>query len=328
MTTAARKDTQPRVRPRRAKAVAKSRLVHLTSTHTLWFCAIFAGAFLLRLIYLLQIESIPLFYHLAGDGRTYDEWAQRIAAGDWLGTGVFYQAPLYPYFFAFLQVLLGHNLWAIRFVQIVLGSFACGLIFLVGEKLFSRGAGIAAGVIVALYAPAIFFDALIEKSILDLFLLSFLLFLLLAKIEAEKWTKWLGAGMTSGLLGLSRENALILVPIIALWIALYYSAQPLPVRARWLGLFLAGVLLVLLPVGLRNLTLGGEFKLTTSQLGPNFFIGNNPEADGTYGSVRKVIHEVQLEGPDAERLAERILGRELTSGEVSDFWFLPSARLY
>ena len=59
---------------------------------------IFAAAFSIRLLYLIQIQSIPLFYLLAGDGRTYDEWAQRIAAGDWLGSGVFYQAPLYPYF--------------------------------------------------------------------------------------------------------------------------------------------------------------------------------------------------------------------------------------
>ena len=32
---------------------------------------------------------------------------------------------------------------------------------------------------------------------------------------------------------------------------------------------------------------GGEFKLTTSQLGPNFFIGNNASADGTYASLAR-----------------------------------------
>src|SRR5258706_6378764 len=64
----------------------------------IWLLLIFGAAFLLRLIYLFQIDSIPLFYHLAGDGRTYDELAQRIAGGDWLGQGGFYQAPLYPYF--------------------------------------------------------------------------------------------------------------------------------------------------------------------------------------------------------------------------------------
>ncbi len=35
-----------------------------------------------------------------GDSRAYDEWARRIAAGDWIGREVFYQAPLYPYFLA------------------------------------------------------------------------------------------------------------------------------------------------------------------------------------------------------------------------------------
>jgi len=73
-----------------------------------WIAAILVIAFVLRLFYLIQIESIPLFYHLAGDGRTYDEWAQRIAAGDWLGQGVFYQAPLYPPFLGGLQRIFVH----------------------------------------------------------------------------------------------------------------------------------------------------------------------------------------------------------------------------
>src|ERR1044071_2524760 len=77
-----------------------------------WTIVIFSAALSLRLLYLFQIQTIPLFYFLAGDGRTYDEWAQRIAAGDWVGSGVFYQPPLYPYFLAALQVMFGHNLWA------------------------------------------------------------------------------------------------------------------------------------------------------------------------------------------------------------------------
>ena len=318
MSSAASKHKRPRSARRRANSEGNSRSIHPTTPRL--FFAIVGCAFVLRLIYLTQISSIPLFYHLPGDGRTYDEWAQWIMAGSWLGEGVFYQAPLYPYFLAILQSLFGHNLWAIRFVQILLGSISCGLLFVVGKKLFSRAAGLAAGLMLAGYAPAVFFDALIEKSVLDLFLLSSLLFLLLGMIDEQRWGKWLGAGIALGLLGLSRENALVLAPVVALWIAVYFSQRPLALRGRWLALFLAGVLLVLLPVGVRNLAVGGEFKLTTSQLGPNFFIGNNVAADGTYGSVRKVIREVQLEGPDAKRLAERSEGRTLTSGEVSDYW--------
>ena len=289
-----------------------------------WTAAIFLIAFILRLFYLIQIGSIPLFDYLAGDGRTYDEWAQRIAAGDWLGQGVFYQTPLYPYFLGVLQLIFGHNLWLIRFVQILLGSFSCALIYLVGRKLFSRPAGIAAGFLLACYAPAIFFEALIEKSILDLFLVSLLLFLLVGAMARRGWTQWLAAGAVLGLLGLSRENALVLAAVVPLWIFIYFSDQAVQTRARWAGLFFAGLLLVLVPVGLRNLIVGGEFKLTTSQFGPNFFIGNNPEADGTYGSVNKVIGEPQLEGTDAARLAERASGKRLSSGAVSDYWLKKS----
>ncbi|MDP2604079.1 MAG: tetratricopeptide repeat protein [Deltaproteobacteria bacterium] len=282
---------------------------------------IFGCAFLLRLSYLFQIDSIPLFYHLAGDGRTYDEWGQRIAAGDWLGKGVFYQAPLYPYFLGILQAILGHNLWLIRLLQITLGAISCAWVFLVGRKLFSREAGIASGLILACYAPAIFFDALIEKTILDLFLISLLLLLLARAIQRQNSLLWLAIGATLGLLGLSRENALILVLVVGLWIGLYFSGHSMATRLRWVGLFFAGVLFVLVPVGVRNLVVGGEFKLTTSQFGPNFFIGNNPAADGTYDSVRNTIGEPQLEGPDAARLAQRATGRDLTPGEVSDYWF-------
>jgi len=321
MNTAVRKEKRPRAERRRVAAEGEKTSNPLANTNTVWFFAIFSGAFVLRVIYLTQIESIPLFDHLAGDGWTYDDWGQRIAAGDWLGDRVFYQAPLYPYFLGILQFLFGHSLWLVRIVQIALGSVACALIFLVGERLFSRRAGIAAGLMLACYAPAIFFDGLIEKSILDLFLLTLLLFILFRVDEAQGWRRWLGAGVILGLFGLSRENALILAPVVALWIALYFSGYSRSIRAGWLGFFFAGLLIVLVPVGLRNLIVGGELTLTTSQFGPNFFIGNNSAADGTYGSVRKIIGEPQLEGSDAKRLAEKAVGQELTSGQVSSYWF-------
>jgi len=317
-----RVENQSRAQRRRLDAVAKSP----SKLHTdgVWFLIIFVVAFVVRLIYLFQIESIPLFYELAGDGRAYQEWGQRIAAGDWLGKGVFYQAPLYPYFLGVLQITFGHDLWLIRLTQVTLGAISCALIFLVGRKLFLKKEGIISGLILTCYAPAVFFDGLIEKSILDIFFLSVLLVLLVRSIERQHWTQWLAIGAVLGLLGLSRENALILVAVVPLWIGLYFSTEPMFTRLRWMGLCFAGVLLVLVPVGLRNLTVGGEFKLTTSQFGANFFIGNNPSADGTYGSVRNIIDEPQLEGTDAARLAERALGRKLTPGEVSDFWFQKS----
>ena len=47
-----------------------------------------------------------------GDSRGYDEWARRIAGGDWLGHEVFYQAPLYPYLLGVIYAIAGRHLLA------------------------------------------------------------------------------------------------------------------------------------------------------------------------------------------------------------------------
>ena len=59
-----------------------------------WSLLIFAFALLMRSLHLWQPVESPLLAMSMGDARSYGSWAQRIAGGDWLGSGVFYQAPL------------------------------------------------------------------------------------------------------------------------------------------------------------------------------------------------------------------------------------------
>ena len=280
--------------------------------------AICLFAFAIRLIYLFQIESIPLFYVLARDSQAYEDWAQRIVAGDWLGQGVFYQAPLYPYFLAFLESIVGRDLWTIRVVQITLSAAVCSLLYLAGKSLFSRDAGIAAALLLSLYAPAIFFAGLIEKTAIDLFLVALMLVFL--SVGEARGMRWLIIGGLLGMLGLSRENSLIWVFLIPLWIWFHFAQRSRPERLSRIASFIFGLALVLLPVGLRNFLVGGEFTLTTAQLGPNFFIGNNPSADGTYASVGVATGDKQFEQQEATLLAEQAMGRALTPGEVSSYW--------
>ncbi|MBM4260162.1 MAG: tetratricopeptide repeat protein [Deltaproteobacteria bacterium] len=278
------------------------------------------AAFFVRLICLFQIESIPVFYHLPGDPLAYDLWAQRIVAGDWIGQSVFYQAPLYPYFLAVLQLFLGHDLWAIRVAQLILGAAACSLIYLTGKNFFSRTAGIAAALLLCFYGPAVFYGSVIDKTVTDLFLVTLLLYLVsVAAVQPQRWN-FLAIGAALGLLALSRENALIWLPLLPIWVLFYFHFETPKVRWQRLALFVFGLALVLLPVGLRNYAVGGQLALTTSQMGPNFYIGNNPSADGTYGSIRLVTGEKQFEQAEARRLAEQAAGRPLTLAEVSSYW--------
>jgi Tfp pilus assembly protein PilF/4-amino-4-deoxy-L-arabinose transferase-like glycosyltransferase len=279
-----------------------------------------ALALVVRLAYLAELRGAPLLSGLMGDSRQYDAWAQQIAGGQWVGTEVFYQAPLYPYSLAVVFSIAGHNLGLVRLVQAILGAVSCALLGLAGRRLFSDRVGAVAALLLAVCPSAIFFDGLIQKSSLDIFLVTLML-ALLAEFCARRHWKWLAAlGIVTAALVLNRENARIVYPVIAAWLWFGFRDVPARARVRWAAVFAVASLLVLLPVGFRNYRIGGEFLVSTSQLGPNFYIGNNPHASGSYEPLMPGRGDAVYEREDATRLASEAVGRPLTAGEVSDYW--------
>jgi tetratricopeptide (TPR) repeat protein len=293
------------------------------ATFDRWAVAIFAVAVAIRLAHVLQLRASPFFDVLLGDSHGYDEWARRIAGGEWVGRDVFYQAPLYPYFLGVIYTLAGRDLLLVRIVQAIVGAGSSALVGLAAARLFGTRAGLIAGFGLALYAPAIFFDALLQKSVLDVFFVSLSLWLVSRILTAPAGAgSWIALGAAMGGLSLTRENALVFVVVILLWSA---SARK-PRYARFGGTTLApasfvlGLAVVLAPVVIRNYVVGGGFYLTTSQFGPNFYIGNHAGADGTYVSLRPGRGAPEYERQDATELAELAMKRRLSPGEVSSFW--------
>ena len=277
-------------------------------------------ALLLRSLVFIDVSSLPTFEFTIGDARSYTEWAGRIAEGDWWGDRVFYQAPAYPYFLALVRVAAGADQEFAVFAQIVLGSLSCALLLLATTLFLGRGAGLAAGLLLALYPSAIFFDLILQKASLGLFLLCALLFAL-ARFQAVPGSARVAlGGLALAALALTRENALAFAVVVPVWIVLAFRTEPMALRARWAAAFLLALLLPLACVGARNQAVGGTFAITTSQLGPNFYIGNNPGATGVYKPLIPGRETPEFEGSDAAQLAEEALGRELTAGEVSSYW--------
>ena len=152
-----------------------------------------------------------------GDARRYDAWAMQIASGDWIGQDVFYQAPLYPYFLGSLYAIAGHSLLMVRVCQAVIGTAACVLLALAARRLYSERAGLIAGLGLALYAPAIFSDGLLQKTVLDLFFVCLVLWIISGLVdEPARRSRWFWLGMSLGGLALTRENALAIVGAILL----------------------------------------------------------------------------------------------------------------
>jgi 4-amino-4-deoxy-L-arabinose transferase-like glycosyltransferase len=293
---------------------AKGQRIHI------WAFAIFVLAFALRILHIAAIyKNSPFFTVLPGDLGAYDRWAREIIEHGWLGKDIFYQDPLYPYFLAFLYKVVGRDFLWIYVVQAFLGAITSLLLVVLGNRIFSRPAGIFAGLLYALYGPAIYFDGLLLKVTLSAFLFTLAIYLFLHEELENVGPSQFFSGFFLGLACLTRANFILTLPVILVTLLVNRNNR-INKKIVMLILFLVGVVSALAPVIARNYMVGNDLVLTTAQAGQNFYIGHNPDANGTYIKLNFVRPDPLHEQEDFKIEAEKRIGRKLSPSEVSRYW--------
>jgi len=270
----------------------------------------------LRVAHVLALRDSPFFTHLVVDPEYYDAWAQRIAAGDWLGDRAFYMDPLYPYVLGTLYGVVRRDLLLARSMNVAFSAGTCLLVARIGRQIGGAAVGALAALGFALYAPDVFYVGEVDKTSLSLLLGAAALTLGLERSAGRR----LGAGIAMAAAALTRANFLLFVPL-GMMVALVESGAPRD-RVRGAVAFAAGAALVLAPVAWRNHHVSGAWVLTTTQAGQNFYTGNNPSNPyGAYGAVPFVRPNPHFEETDFRAAAEAKTGHTMTPREVSSFWF-------
>lgn len=283
---------------------------------------IFLVALLVRFIYLYQIQPLPFTTNLSLDAASYDRMAMQIARGDWLGDKVFYQDSLYPYFLALLYKVFGHHLNLVRTIQLVLGAFHCVVIFWIAKRLFGRRQAVWSGILAVLYGLYVFYEGAIGKDAISVLLTDLALLSLLRSLEKPKKVNWFLSGTALGGAILTRGNLILLLPLIMLWMAITMKSSPFRSTVGAIASLLAGTVLIISPVTIRNYVVSHDFVLTTSQAGQNFYIGNNPKASGFFENPPRIRLTPEYEEGDFRSEALRITGKNsMKPSEISSFWF-------
>jgi len=312
-----------------------------TPRHSRWQRrAAIAGLFLLalglRLGYQSQMGASPLWDRPILDEAYNDAWAMRIAASEPAPAEPFFRAPLYPSLLGLSYRIGGHDLGRARFLQALLSALSCLLVLRLARQTFGRPAGWAAALLAATYWPWVYFDGELQDVPLTLALnLAALAVLQRAGPSPDGRLRAAAGGLLLGLSAVARPTVLAVVPAILLWF-LWPASEPGGrepaggVRGRaWSALLLAvGLALPIAPVAARNLLHGHDRVLIASQGGVNFFLGNNPHADGHSARHPDFSAEWAALLVDARRLAEEAEGRELQASEVSRYWFRQGLRFW
>jgi tetratricopeptide (TPR) repeat protein len=286
------------------------------STLRILLSAILSLAVILRLVYLLQYRAKSVFYaHLMLDAQVYEDWARRIAAGEWLGGSVFYHAPLYPYLIALFFKALGHRYLPIYLLQMMMGIATLALIYRIGRRCASGWIGLCACALLVLYAPLPFFETKILATSLSLLLSTLALAVLVEAWEKGGWLLWGTGGALVGLAALASPMALLLAPVFGAGALLrtrrFHEAAALAL----------GTMIAVAPATLHNLAAGGGPVLISSQGGITFYQGNMPSSRGLYQVVEGFSGSALTQMQEEREMAEKAVGHPLRASEVSSYWF-------
>jgi hypothetical protein len=188
----------------------------------------------------------------------------------------------------------------------------------------SSTAGIIAGLLAALYLPAIFYEGMLLPASLILFLNSIFLFLMVPETGPPGPPRLLAAGFVLGLSAMAKPVAILLALPAIVHIFLRLKKGFGGAFLRHSAALVIGMIFAIMPLSIRNARISGHFIPLTTGGGINFYIGNNPEANGFYAVPSYKGQRLGID-PEKQRermyeLAESEAGRPLSPGEVSSFW--------
>ena len=295
--------------------LAKSRLARTPVILAIGLVALF-----LRVIYIIEIWPNAVARLPMIDAEAYRARALEILGGDWLGASVYYLDPLYPFFLAALYTVIPPDSMGILIAQAFLDSLSVMLIMLIARRVFDDRTAFIAGVIAASYKLFFYYDGLLLKAPLMIFLMVSALYLVTRAADQARVRAWFPAGLLVGLAALTRGNSLLFVPGLLIWL-LGFGQGTRRVRLVSALVFGLGLATAILPITLRNYVVGDDVVLLNSQAGQNFYIGNFHANDtGAYLAPPFLRPNPKVEEADFKNEAQRISGREMKPSEVSNFW--------
>ncbi|MBA2271529.1 MAG: tetratricopeptide repeat protein [Chthoniobacterales bacterium] len=306
---------------------------------------IFAAVLLVRLYALVRLTGSPFLLPSRGDMHFYDDWAQRILQGQLTDHLAFYGLPLYAYLLAFFYKIFGYSPFVPAFFQACLEAGTATLLYKIGNRVFERGApepaassgvltgtpqqgqiiGLAAAAGWALFLPAQAYSVILMPTAWLVFILWFVVWQIVKTRHAPSLVACLLLGLMIGVTAMGIATILFAVPLVLAAIvvrrprtaALGSDVMP---KVASVALLFAGIIAGTAPCWLHNYVVARDRVFLSAHSGINFWIGNNPVANG-YPRIPPGLRAGQAAMlQDSIDVAEAAAGRSLKRSEVSNHW--------
>lgn len=288
---------------------------------------------------LSRLADSPYFAPDAGDMKFYNDWALRILGGQLTDGRAFYGLPGYAFFLAGIYRVAGPSPYLIGLLQAIAEAFTSVLLWRIAREVFPSFAevriassvlrfdpakiiGISTALGWAFFQPAQTFSVILMPTAWLVAVFWFCVWRMLATRHFSLWKPWLGLGLLIGVMAMIVATILFLLPLMLVAIARLglRENKRIPAIAGAALVFLAAVCAGVLPCWIHNRFVAGEPVTLSAHSGINFYIGNNPIANG-YPKIPPGMRAGQAGMlQDSITMAEAGAGRPLKRYEVSEFW--------
>ena len=298
---------------------------HLRPTHY-----VFAGVLIIRVVVLARLTASPYLLPTRGDMHFYDDWAQRILSGQLSDHLAFYGLPGYAYLLATLYKIAGYGPFLPALLQALLDAGTAVLIYKVSVGIFEETGlrraqigGVLAAAGWAFFVPAQTYAVVLMPTAWFVFIFWLILWRIVSRKNAP--TKWgaLILGLLLGLAATAIATILFLIPLLVGAILLkpaISTHSQFRTRVSALVLLFLGAAAGTSPCWVHNCLVARDRVFLSAHSGINFWIGNNPDANG-YPRFPPGLHAGQAAMlQDSIDAAESAAGHPLKRGQVSRYW--------
>ena len=296
---------------------------------------VFAAVLLVRLFVLGRLAGSAFLLPTRGDMHFYDDWAQKVVGGQLTDHHAFYGLPGYAYLLAGLYKLCGYGPYVPELLQALLDAGTALLLYKISVALAPqpngrRGqiAGLMAAAAWAFCVPAQTYAAVLMPTAWFIFVFWFILWRIIKSQSAPDWWEALLLGLLVGLTATAIATILFLIPLLVCAIGLKPAIPARPhFRIVGCALVLLGIAIGTSPCWLHNYFIARDRVFLSAHSGINFWIGNNPDANGypRFPPGLRAGQAAMLQ--DSIDVAESVAGHPLKRGEVSQYWSA-KARVY
>ncbi len=273
-------------------ATAANRRWRIEAVRVPWTAVSVAGLVLiglgLRLFWVFYTDTVPLggdphWYYVVGINlaRGFGFVAARNELWEVPGPGepTAFWPPGYPFALAAVFKLFGVGLTSAQVLNAVLSALTIPLVYALGTRIFSRGVGLAAAGLFAVF-PNVIAGAplLFPEPLFTLLFVAALYVLVTFPPASHRWLPLIGFGALVGLAMLARGQGSVLIPVaLVYWLVRFGWRQALSATT----VAVLAAIAVIAPWTVRNAVELHAFIPVSTNSAAALRVGHNPDSIGT-----------------------------------------------